>query len=106
METKKNKPLINDIMDNPEKYARTLRELVTRNQENRLAKQVDSVVAKYFPISMNAATQDDETEKLSNPFNTKRYIDQILDNLYDEEDEILSERNRLEEMINYGKEEE
>ena len=55
---------------------------------------------------MNAATQDDETEKLSNPFNTKRYIDQILDNLYDEEDEILSERNRLEEMINYGKEEE
>ena len=100
------KSLIRDIMDNPEKYDYRLREIVVGAMRTHLDKQLERNVAKYFPTSQNEPIQNAETEKFQSPFNTKRYIDQTLDNLYNEKDEILSERNRLEEMINYGKEEE
>lgn len=102
---KKNRSIISDIIDNPAKYDYRLSEMMLRLMADNLDKQIESDIVKYFPTSQNESDQDTETEKYKSSFATKRYVDQFLNKPDNEKDEKLTERNRLEEMINYGKEE-
>ena len=103
---KNSTPLIEDIMNNPEKIDYGLSEKITRLMADRLVKQIDADVKKYFPIHQYTSIENNETEIPQSPYVTKRYIDQFLEKSKNGKFELSPERNKIEEMINYGKDDE
>lgn len=103
---KNSNPLIEDIMKNPEKYDFGLSETLFRSMANCLSDKIDSDIKKYFPIYQQEPIQNDKREEFQSPFVSKRYVDQFLEKSKNEKDEPLPERDKIEEMINYGKDNE
>ena len=104
--TKNGNPLIKDIMNNPVKYDYDLFEAILRSMANRLSNKIDSDVKKYFPTYQQEPIQNDKIEEFQSPFVSRRYADQFLEKSKNEKDEPLPERDKIEEMINYGKDNE
>lgn len=103
---KNSTPLIEDIMKNPGKYNYALTEAVIRSMANCLSDKIDSDIKKYFPTYQQEPIQNDKREEFQSPFVTRRYVDQFLEKSKNEKDESLPERDKIEEMINYGKDNE
>lgn len=107
MAMKNSKPLIEDIMKNPGKYNYPpLTEAIIRSMGNYLSDEIDSDVKKYFSTYQKEPIQNDKREEFQSPFVSRRYADQFLEKSKNEKDEPLSERDKIEEMINYGKDNE
>ena len=82
-----------------------INEEIIRFAAECLRDKIDSEVKKYFPHHQQEPIQNDKPENSKYHFISERYTDQISIKTDNEKDKFISERNKIEEMINYGKDE-